>query len=220
MSPIASPPIPTTQVPMDTWISAPWEEFVRLSDDPAHAKSKGYYHQGAMRFEAMSTGSDHSRDHAIIILAIGLYAMVREIPINCHDACSYRKTGHDECQPDISCYTDVNVNAIPDGTRIINLDTYPLPNLVIEISDTTLSDDKGEKRLQYEELGISEYWIVSVKTCEIIAFSISDIGVSQRIQTSQVIPGLQLSLLKETLERRRGSNQSAAMAWLMTQIQQ
>jgi Uma2 family endonuclease len=167
----------------------------------------------------MSTGSDHSDTHAITLFAIILYSTHNGLPLTTKDACSYRKTGHDEFQPDISCYSGENANAIPNGTRIINLDTYPLPNLVIEISDTTLSDDKGEKRLQYEELGISEYWIVSVQTCDIIAFSISNIGISQRIQTSQVIPGLEFSLLKTTLQRRRESNQSAAMAWLMTQIQ-
>jgi Uma2 family endonuclease len=221
MSPIApSPPSLSTQIPMDTWISASWEEFVRLSDDPTHAKSKGYYHQGAMRFEAMSTGSDHSDTHAIIVFAIILYSTHNGLPLTTKDACSYRKTGYDEFQPDISCYSGENANAIPNETRVINLDTYPLPNLVIEISDTTLSDDKGEKRLQYEELGISEYWIVNVKTCEIIAFSISNIGTSQRIQTSQAIPNLELSLLKATLQRRRESNQSATIAWLMTQIQQ
>jgi Uma2 family endonuclease len=221
MSLIAPPqPIPSTQVPMDTWINASWEEFVQLSDDPTHNKTKGYYHNGAMRFEAMSTGSDHSDTYAITLFAIILYSTHNGLPLTTKDACSYRKTGQDEFQPDISCYSGENANAIPNGTRIINLDTHPLPNLVIEISDTTLSDDKGEKRLQYEELGISEYWIVSVQTCDIIAFSISNIGTSQRIQTSQVIPGLEFSLLKTTLQRRRESNQSAAMAWLMTQIQQ
>ncbi len=214
------PPIPSTQIPLDTWITASWEEFVALSDHPTHAKSKGYYHKGAMRFEAMSTGFAHSDVHAIILFAIILYGAHSGLPLTTTDACSYRKTGYDEFQPDISCYSGENANAIPNGTRIINLDTHPLPNLVIEISDTTLSDDKGEKRLQYEELGISEYWIVNVKTCEIIAFSISTIGTSQRIQTSQAIPNLELSLLKATLQRRRESNQSAAMAWLMTQIQQ
>jgi Uma2 family endonuclease len=210
---------PPTPVPIDIWISASWEEFVGLSDHPTHAKSKGYYRHGAMRFEAICTGSDHARDHTLIILAIGLYAMVREIPINCNDACSYRKTGHDEFQPDISCYAGANVDAIPNGTRVIDLDTYPLPNLVIEISDTTLSDDKGEKRLQYEELGISEYWIVNVKTGEILAFAITTIGGSQRIQTSQVIPGLEFSLLEATLHHRRHNHQSATLAWLMPQIQ-
>lgn len=221
MTPIApSPPSPTTQIPLDTWISASWEEFVRLADDPAYAKSKGYYHQGAMRFEAMSTGFAHSDAHAIILFAIILYATHSGLPLTTIDACSYRKTGCDEFQPDISCYSGENADTIPNETRVIDLDTYPLPNLVIEISDTTLSDDKGEKRLQYEELGISEYWIVNVKTGEIIAFLISAIGVSQRIQVSQVIPGLKFSLLSATLQHRREHNQSATMAWLMAQVQQ
>jgi Uma2 family endonuclease len=208
----------STAPPMDTWISAPWPEFLQLADDPTHTQIKGYYHHGRMRFESMSTGSDHSKDHTIIIMAIGLYAMLRQIPLNSHDACSYRKTGHTEFQPDISCYTAENINAIPSGTRVIDLDLYPLPNLVIEISDTTLSDDKGEKRLQYEEIGISEYWIVDVQNCEIIAFEISPLGGSRRIQVSQVLSGLALDLLAATLKRSRQDDQSTTMAWLMGQI--
>lgn len=206
-------------LPIDTWTETSWEQFVQWSDDESTAKLKGYYYHGKARFEAMSTGSDHSKNHSIVLLAIGLYAMLREIPMNCHDACSYRKTGHDEFQPDLSCYVGENVDAIPNGTRVIDLDRYPLPNLVIEISDTTLSDDKGEKRLQYEDLGIAEYWIVNVKTCEIIAFSIPTIGTSHRLMTSQVIPELAFSLLESTLQLCRQNNQSAALAWFNRQIQ-
>lgn len=203
---------------LNTWIPSSWDEFVSLAEEPTYAKLKGYYYQGRMRFEPMSTGADHSKDHTIIILAIGLYAMVRQIPLNTHDACSYRKTGHDECQPDASCYIGQNATAIPYGTRVIDLDRYPLPDLVIEVSDTTLGDDKGEKRLQYEDLRIPEYWIVNVQTGEILAWEIAPDGSSRRIQTSQVLARLDLGLLTETLKRSRQENQSVTLAWLMTQF--
>jgi Uma2 family endonuclease len=207
-----------SSIPIDTWVTAPWDEFLRLADDPSHTKSKGYYHHGRMRFESMSTGSDHSDVHAIILFAISFYAAHCQLPFKTKDACSYRKVGHSEFQPDISCYAAENAMVIPFGTRVVDLDTYPLPNLVIEISDTTLSDDKGEKRLQYEELGIAEYWIVDVQKCEIIAFEITAIGVSRRIQVSQVLPGLAFDLLATTLKRSREEDQSTTMAWLMGQI--
>lgn len=208
----------STAPPMNTWISAPWPEFLQLADDPTHTQIKGYYHHGRMRFESMSTGSDHSDAHTLILFAVAFYAAHCGLPLKTKDACSYRKTGHVEFQPDISCYAADNANAIPFGTRVIDLDLYPLPNLVIEISDTTLSDDKGEKRLQYEEIGISEYWIVDVQNCEIIAFEISPLGGSRRIQVSQVLSGLALDLLAATLKRSRQDDQSTTMAWLMGQI--
>ena len=70
--------------------------------------------------------------------------------------------GFDEFQPDLSYYVGETAGAIPWGTRVVNLDKYPLPSLVIEVSDTSLSDDLGMKRLQYEDLGIPDYWFVNV----------------------------------------------------------
>jgi Uma2 family endonuclease len=209
---------PSTTLPIDTWVTASWEDFLRLSDDPTHTQLKGYYRHGSMRFEQMSTGSDHSDVHAIILFAVTFYAAQRGLALKTKDACSYRKLGHTEFQPDISCYAGENANAIPFGTRVIDIDTYPLPDLVIEISDTTFNDDIGEKRLQYEELGISEYWIVNVQTSKIIGFEIAAIGSSRRIQVSQVLTGLAFDLLETTLTRSRTEDQSTTMAWLMGQI--
>jgi Uma2 family endonuclease len=204
---------------LDVWQSASWEEFVRLADDPQSDKLKGYYYDGKMRFEAMSTGADHSKDHALIIFALSFFAATQGVNANSHDGCSYRKTGMDEFQPDISYYVGEATNAIPWGTRVVNLDQYPIPNLVIEISDTSLSDDVGTKRLQYEDLRIPEYWIVNVQAMQILAFAIAPDGTTQRIQASRVLPGLQLTVLEQALMRSREENQSVTNAWLMRQFQ-
>jgi Uma2 family endonuclease len=80
-------------------------------------------------------------------------------------------------------------------------------------------DDQGEKRLQYEELGIPEYWIVNVQRMQIIAFSIAADGSSRRIRESLVFPGLQLDILAQALQRSRQEAQSVTTAWLMEQFQ-
>jgi hypothetical protein len=64
---------------LDTWQPASWEEFVRLADDPQADKLKCYYYDGKMRFEAMSTGADHSKDHALIIFALSFFAATQGI---------------------------------------------------------------------------------------------------------------------------------------------
>jgi Uma2 family endonuclease len=214
------PPSLQSPLVMNTWLPAPWEEFVQIADAPTSAKLKGYYYNGKMRFEPMSTGADHARVHTTIILALGLFASLRGIPVNGHDGCSYRKAGFDEFQPDASYYIGTTAEAIPWGIRVIDLDQYPLPNLVIEISDTTITDDLGAKRLQYEDLGITKYWIVNVQTLRILAFSITEDQGSHRIRTSHVLPGLPLDILEQALERNRQTNQSAITAWLMAQFQQ
>lgn len=207
-----------TQVPLETWLPAPWEAFVNIADDPASAKLKGYYHNGRMRFEPMSTGSDHSNDHALMMFAISLFAASQRIPMTAKDGCSYRKTGLNEFQPDASYYIGEKADAIPWGTRVIDLDLYPLPDLAIEISDTSLADDLGTKRLQYEELGIPEYWIVNVQALQIIAFAIAPDRSIRHIRESNVLPGLKLEILEQALGRSRQENQSATTAWLMEQF--
>ncbi|MFN5967652.1 MAG: Uma2 family endonuclease [Pseudanabaena sp.] len=213
-------PMPSlqTQTPLDTWISAPWQEFVHIADAPNSSKLKSYYYNGKMRFEPMSTGSDHSNDHALILFALSFFAASQRIPMTAKDGCSYRKNGYTEFQPDASYYVGANADVIPWGTRIIDLDQYPLPDLVIEISDTSLADDLGAKRLQYEDLGISEYWIVNVQTMQIFAFTQGQDGSIRRIRESMVLVGLKLEILEQALQRSRQDNQSIITAWLIEQL--
>jgi Uma2 family endonuclease len=48
----------------------------------------------------------------------------------------------------------------------------PIPpaavKLVVEVSDSTLSDDMGEKREDYAQAGIAEYWVADVNAKRII----------------------------------------------------
>jgi Uma2 family endonuclease len=207
-----------TPVLSETWIAMPWDEYVQLAEDPAYAQAKGYYYQGHMRLEMLPVGFDHAKDHSILAVAINLFTILKNIPLTMVDCCSYRKAGLRECQPDLSCYIGKNASIIPSGTSIVNLDFYPAPDLVIEISKTTLLDDLGTKRSLYETLGISEYWVVDVETAQIAAYAMNLDG-SQRIMQSQVLPTLEIATLNEALQRSRQTHQSAVGAWLMTQFQ-
>ncbi|MBD1888729.1 Uma2 family endonuclease [Coleofasciculus sp. FACHB-SPT9] len=208
-----------TKLPTDTWIVATWDEFIQTIEDPAYQKAKGYYSNRRMRIETMSVGPDHAKDNGIIAIAVTLFAALKNIPLNCLDNCSYRKTGVRECQPDVSYYIGEKAQMVPIGTAIANLDITPPPDIAIEISDTTLADDKGEKRLLYEDIKVSEYWIVDVQQAQIIAFEIISSG-SRRITQSQVLPGLKMAVLEETLRRSRQMAHSQVVAWLLTQFQQ
>lgn len=208
-----------TKPPTDTWVAATWDEYIQIIEKPEYEKAKGYYHKGQMRIEMPPVGNDHASDHTIIIGAIALFAATKGINLNGKDNCTYRKTGFDEAQPDVSYYIGKNADIVPYGTSIIDLDIYLLPTLVIEVAKTSLADDKGEKRLLYEELGVTEYWIVDVKNVQVIAFAIEN-GGSRRITQSQVLPGLEISLLNEAFRRSRQMNQGQVYAWLLVQFQQ
>lgn len=210
--------IPQIKLPTDTWVHATWNEYIQVIEEPQLAKAKGYYYNGKMRIEMSPVGNDHSRDHSIVIYAVHLFAAINNIDLNGHDNCTYRKIGFDEAQPDVSYYIGKNADVIPWGTTIINLDRFPPPTLAIEVANTSLSDDKGEKRLLYEELGVAEYWIIDVQNVEVIAFTIEN-GGSRRITQSQVLPGLAITLLEEAFRRTRQLNHGKVSAWLLSQFQ-
>ncbi|MBW4580399.1 MAG: Uma2 family endonuclease [Tildeniella nuda ZEHNDER 1965/U140] len=208
----------TTQLPTDTWVVASWDEYIKQIEDPAYEKAKGYYYNGQMRVEMLPVGSDHSCDHAMLIFAITLFATLRGIPLTARDNCTYRKIESRECQPDISYYVGDRARLIPRGTSIIDLDRYPAPDLAIEVADSSLLTDQGAKRLLYEDLQVAEYWVVDVQKAQILAYSVADRG-SKRIDVSQVLPGLAIALLEDTLRHSQEADQTQAGAWLLSQLQ-
>jgi Uma2 family endonuclease len=209
---------PIKTIATDTWILATWEEFIQLSQESDDAHTKGYYFNGRMRFESMAAlGNPHSRDHAIVISAIFLLAGLAKLDVDMHDNCTYRKTGSQEVQPDASFYIGENAEVVPWDATIIDLDRYPPPDLVIEVAYSSLADDKGEKRLLYEALGVREYWIIDVQQAQVLAFAIAHQG-STKITQSQVLPGLGMAVLEEALRKSRSMNHGKVSVWLLEQF--
>jgi Uma2 family endonuclease len=202
----------------DSWVLATWDDYINQLNDPIYQQAKGYYYKGHMRIEMSPVSFDHGQDHVIIIFAVNLFVALKQIPATGLDTTTFRKIGVRECQPDVAYYLGENAKAIPSGTGIVNLDQYPTPNLVIEIARSSLLDDLGIKRSLYEELGVNEYWVVDVQKSQLLAYSMTNQG-SQRIQISQVLPGLEVGVLEEALQRSRQTNQAEVGAWLLSRFQ-
>ncbi|MBW4472210.1 MAG: Uma2 family endonuclease [Stenomitos rutilans HA7619-LM2] len=203
----------------DTWVTATWDEYLRLIDDPAYAKAKGYYFNGRMRIETMGVGPDHASDNSIVHIAITLFCALKGVPIKGFINCSYRKTEVREAQPDVSYYVGDRTTLAPQGSSITNLDDTPAPDLAIEVADSSLDADLGKKRLLYEDMAIAEYWVVDVEKAQIIAFQIANNNGSRRIDHSQVLPGLDLAVLCEAMTMRREQDDSQVVAWLLSAFQ-
>jgi Uma2 family endonuclease len=208
-----------TATKTDTWVVASWDEFVRSVEDPIYEKARCYYYDGQMRIEMSPVGASHARDDSLIDNLINLFTVTKGIPAIALSNCSYRKVRVRECQPDISYYLNERVRSAPQGNSIVNLDNTPAPDLAIEIASTTLADDLGKKRLLYEELRVTEYWVVDVDQAQIIAFNILENLGSQRISKSQVLPGLDIALLEEALQRSREQDNTQVSAWFMAEVQ-
>jgi len=208
-----------TQLPTDTWIYTSWVDYEQLINNLLNEKTKSYYYKGYMRLEMAPVSFDHGKDHVVIIFAVTLFATIRGILATGLDTTTFRKTGIQDCQPDVAYYLRERAQSIPTGTGIVKLDLYPAPDLVIEIAKTSLLDDLGTKRTLYEDLGVAEYWVVDVQNAQIIAYAMADQG-SNRIRESQVFPGLVITILEEALRRSREMSQSEVGAWLLNQFQQ
>jgi Uma2 family endonuclease len=202
-----------------TWVAASWEDYLRTQASLSMVNTKGYYYKSHMRLEMLPVGFDHGNDHVVIIFAVNLFAALKGIAATGLDTTTFRQTGVRECQPDVAYYLGDRARAIPPGTGIVNLDQYPAPDLVIEVAKTSLLDDIGTKRALYEELGVSEYWVLDVQAVQILAYRVDRQG-SQRTQTSQVLPGLTIAILEEALQRSREVDQSQVGSWLLSQFQQ
>jgi len=73
--------------------------------------------------------------------------------------------------------------------------------------------------LLYEDLGVAEYWVVDVKKARVTAFKIIPDGGSQRINQSNVLPGLGISLLEEGLQRSCQMDNTSVSAWFLATVQ-
>jgi hypothetical protein len=65
----------------NTWVVASWDEYLRLTEDPAYTKVKSYYVNGQMRIETVGVDPDHAGDNGIIYVAITLFCALKGIPI-------------------------------------------------------------------------------------------------------------------------------------------
>ena len=152
-------------------------------------------------------GAGHGRQNAVVMDVVSLFATFRNIRVVKLINGSFYKTGERGCQPDVAFYIGADFQLPPQNNSPVDVNAFGPPTLVIEISGSTFKDDLGAKRLLYERLGVAEYWVVNVAEQDVIAFAISD-RRSGEIQTSEVLPGLEIALVEETLNRSQTEDDS------------
>lgn len=204
----------------DSWTKATWEEFLAFADDSTWEKGNFYYDREQMRVEMSPVGPLHGRQNSIMACVVILFAALRNIRVVQFANTSFRKTSIREFQPDLAYYIGSDLRVPPnDSNSPVNLNEYDPPNLVIEIGPSSFSDDLGNKRLLYEDAGISEYWVERANTREVFAFAING-GNSGRIQQSRVLPGLEIALVEEALNRSQTQDDGEINRWLIQNFSQ
>ena len=209
-----------TPVRTDSWIAMSWNEYLDHLEEPACRNARTFYYQGHGRFEMRPIGFGHGRNHAVVNYVVTLFCALTAVPLQMASKTALRKSGVTESRPDLSIWTGDKVKEISAETEIIDLNRYPVPDLIVEVADAfSLIDDIGVKRSLYESLGVAEYWIVDVKKGTVTAFEMKQVG-SWRVETSQILPNFDLSMLGEALRLSRETDQAQMGVWLLQQFQQ
>ena len=204
----------------DIWVKATWEKFLAFADDSTWEKGKFYYYEQQMRVEMSPVGPRHGRHNSIIPYVVILFATLRNIRVVQFTNTSFRKAGIGEFQPDLAYYIGSDLRVPPDDSNLpIDLNQYDPPNLVIKIGASSFNDDLGGKRLLYEGTGIGEYWVERANTGEVFAFGING-GGSRRIQESRILPGLEIALVEEALNRSLTQDDGEINRWLIQTFSQ
>lgn len=208
-------PFPILQtIPTETWIAASWEDFLTFADDPTLAGGRFYYDQGYMRIEMSPLGSAHGQDNTIVATVINLYAALNHIPIKGLINTTFRKTRVRESQPDLAFYIGEHLRFPPHTNAPVNLDEFDPPTLAVEVAASSLEDDRNRKQNLYQRLGVREYWVVNVNAGRVIATIFVD-EEPQEIRQSQVLVGLEMDLVEETLRRSQTEDDGAISRWLL-----
>jgi Uma2 family endonuclease len=200
---------------------ATWADYVQVRDSADLDWQKIAFCKGWLWVDMGTEGPGHARFSDLMTMIFGFWAFLHpEQPIESFGRCLIESPETHACAPDLVLYKGENIPQWQAGTpRRIDLAQHRLPDLVGEIGDTTLSLDLDEQKQLYASLGIAEYWVIDVKGMRLFAFGLNSNGIYERIEVSQVLHGLSIALLEQSLERLATETNTAAANWLMQQLQ-
>ncbi|MEG3439755.1 Uma2 family endonuclease [Pannus brasiliensis CCIBt3594] len=202
------------------WRSATWEDYLRYRDDPKPERTRLFFTGKFLLVIMGGEGINHSKVNDLFI-AILFYWFSR-FPDRSAESlgrCLLEKAPDRAAAPDLVLYIGEDVPRWTDGEpRRIDLNRWRAPDLVGEISDTTLASDLDEKKQIYAAMGIPEYWVIDVRGLRVFAFRLQEEGTYRQCEGSSVLTGLPIALLERTLEQLSGGTNISAANWFNRQI--
>jgi len=206
--------------PLQQWHPATWDDYCALRDDPTLKHVKLSFNQGWLWIDMGGEGIDHASFSDLLTSILFLWAIQHpEQSFNSLGRCLLEKPQTRACAPDLVLYVGEGAPRWRDGDpRRIDLSVWRVPDLVGEISDTTLASDLDEQKHLYEALGIPEYWVIDVKGERVFAFQLNEQGQYELCDESQALAGLAISLLTETIQKLAAETNTAAAAWFAQAI--
>jgi Uma2 family endonuclease len=208
----------TLKIPQ--WHPATWKDYLRYRDDSTSERMRLFFNGNYLLVDIGSEGINHARVSDLFTLLFGFwFSQFIAQTAESLGRCLLEKPNKRAASPDLVLYISEGVPQWQAGEpRRIDLTQWRVPDLVGEISDTTLATDLDEKKKLYADLEIPEYWVIDVLGRRAIAFRLQSDGKYQQCVYSVALNGLPIPLLDQTLERlSEGTNISAA-SWFAQQI--
>lgn len=207
------------------WQSATWQDYLNYRDQSGSqiTSCRLFFDINKLLITDMGgEGPNHSRFSEFLSFILGLWSM----QFSGQELTSYARTLLEKpdtraASPDLVFYLGADIPVWQEGEkRAINLDEWRLPDLVGEIADTTLSSDLDEKKQLYAALGIPEYWVVAVRSRQILIFLLQDNGKYKESLQSPTFTGLDINLLNQALDQiNQGQPSTRVAGWVIEQIQ-
>jgi Uma2 family endonuclease len=212
----------TTSSPViiDRHQSATWEDYLYRVKNPQSELERVFFDCGSLWIEDLGNeGINHARSCKLITMILASWFVKQgKSKFDLLGGCGIEKPPYQAAAPDEILYISENFPQDRSGeSRRINLNEWLVPDLVVEIADTTLASDLDEKKQLYLKLEVPEYWVVDVRGKRVLAFRLVD-GKYQECIKSVALLGLPIELLDRTLDRMDNHNGNAAL-WFATQIQ-
>lgn len=202
------------------WKAATWEDYLSYRDADIPQRVRLFFARGHLLIDMGAEGINHATVSDLFTLLLGFwFSHFPEQIAASFGRCLLEKANKQAAAPDLVLYIGEGVPQWQQGElRRIDLNRWRVPDLVGEISDTTLATDLDEKKKLYADLAIPEYWVVNIQGRQVFAFRLQENGQYQQCHESVALSGLPIDLLAQTLERlSQGSNISAAL-WFSQQI--
>jgi Uma2 family endonuclease len=208
------------QTPLNnsSWQPATWAEYLQRVEHPHSDTERVFFNTDTIWIDMGNEGINHSRFNKLFTLIFGFwFARQTDVKFELLGGCVIEKPNRQGAAPDEVLYIGGNAPRWQPGEpRRVNLDVWRVPDLVVEIADTTLATDLDEKKHLHLALEIPEYWVVDVRGRQVFAFGLID-GKYEQCSQSSILTGLPIELLEQTLAQMDNDNGNAAL-WFASQL--
>ncbi len=204
---------------LSRWQPASWQDYMRARDTLTEDRLRLFFSQEHLLIDMGSEGINHASVSDLLPILFFLWFSKTQQRFKSYGRCLIEKPGQKAVSPDQVLYLGDNTpTGIQGDPRRINLQQTRLPDLVAEISDTTLATDLDEKKQLYADLGISEYWVIDVEGRQVSIFQLLSGGQYQISDRSSILNGLTQEILAAAIRRVIEESTDSAARWFQDQI--